>query len=138
MQWLNKHLAETTASRVGGKERADRRSEIHPTFGDLQSHIGLMIWIKRKNKFGCYEVQMSQIPRASQGVRRRRSQPTTERNSSFSYTRVPPLFFRSSAVHRLTFVRHPRVTSRIFARCCVANVPGRGAGVMLAAYANIH
>ena len=70
MQWLNKHLAETTASRVGGKERADRRSEIHPTFGDLQSPIGLMIWIKRKNKFGCFEVQMSQIPRASHGARR--------------------------------------------------------------------
>ena len=141
MQWLNKHLAETTASRVGGKERADRRSEIHPTFGDLQLLIGLLSEKKRKNKFGCFEVQMSQIPRASHGVRRRRrSQPTTERNSSFSYTRVPPLFFRSSAVHRLTplSVRHPRVTSRIFARCCVANVPGRGAGVMLAAYANIH
>ena len=144
MQWLNKHLAETTASRVGRKERADRRSEIHPTFGDLQSLIGLMIWIKRKNRFGCFEVQMSRIPRASHGVRRRRrSQPTTERNSSFSYTRVPPLFFRSSAVHRLTplSVRPPPTRHISHLRSllrCQCSGARRGRSVMLAAYANIH
>ena len=101
MKWLNKHLAETTASRVGGKERADRRSEIHPTFGELQSLIGWMSGTKRRKtpriNLGVLSSDESNPcceSRCRSGVRRR-SQPTTERNSSFSYTRVPPLFFRS-------------------------------------------